>query len=190
MPASTGHGRRRASWWGSEPGEVLVALSSPSGKHAPVANDLGIAGLMLDVVGALLLVRGLVFQPAERYAAENPGPLFLRSANPKQDLAHAESAAEAAVGIGLIVLGFIGQLLGNGLVHENSTTEGLAYAGVVLALGIGWLSMPVVRMRRERAVYRAQQALYRDGVGDVDSQWRAELAAQGRDPALVDEWRC
>ncbi len=149
-----------------------------------MTNDLAIASLCVDIAGAILLARALVLQPPSRYAEENPGPLAPRSANPRQDLAHARSYADARVGLSLLLIGFAGQAVASAAVDP---LEAWAYplAGLCIAVGLparGW-----IRRRRERAVYLAQLSANPNVAESAHKAWWAEMQERGRDDEL-EEW--
>jgi hypothetical protein len=135
---------------------------------------------MLDVVGAVLLARGVVFQAAHEYVRENPGPLFPRAADPERDLAAARDAADARVGASLLVLGFVGQGVGAFSSDWTATEAGIAYAVAVVLIVLALLGLPRVRDERARAFYLAQLRLYPHVREEAREQWRVVLIGLGR----------
>ena len=69
-------------------------------------NELVFTGLIIAIAGAVLLVWGLAFRAAERYA-ETEGVWGYAAG----DIAHAAERSRAIVGVALLVVGFLAQAL-------------------------------------------------------------------------------
>jgi hypothetical protein len=149
-----------------------------------VTNHLAVAGLCADIVGVFLLARGVVLLPVTRYVEENPGPLFPRSANPRQDLAHAESYADARVGLSALLMGFAAQGVASAGVDPHGSIAPAIHclAGLLIAIALGARSR--IRRRREREVYLAQLRAYPGELGSAHEAWRLEMERRGRGAEL------
>lgn len=104
-----------------------------------MTDNFALAGLTLDIFGALLLVRGLARTDALALAEQSEGP-----DGHIPDFAvligRARDAADAVVGIALLIAGFTGQALGAaGASASRYEVAGAAAAVVALAFPL-WLS--------------------------------------------------
>jgi hypothetical protein len=113
-----------------------------------VANSIAIAGLLLDVAGAVLLTSALAFERASDYITVSQGGT-LGGSNPRFEIARAKESAQALVGVALLVAGFGGQLAAAaGAQADGGRT--VPYLAVGVALLIAYCAVGLERRRRER----------------------------------------
>ena len=118
-------------------------------------NHVAIAALVVNIVGALLLCKGVAFQGAWLYAQEQPAALYPRSTNVPRDVARARDVADAQAGAVLLVLGFLGQVVAALQSHWSTAISIAAYILVVVLIVIAVVARRMLRKRFERALYMA-----------------------------------
>lgn len=133
-----------------------------------MVNHVALAGLLLDIAGAILLARSLFFASPARYARDAAGRTFAHVAGhePEKDADHAREWAEVRVGASLLVVGFVGQAIGT---IESEWSAGAAVAAYLCAGCLVTAAVLLVRRltrRRELAVFVAQLVV------SSDARWR------------------
>jgi hypothetical protein len=78
-----------------------------------VADWPAIAGLGVDIAGAVLLARGLALEAPYDYVRTHPRRQHPGTVDAGADLQRAKDQAEARLGAFLLILGFAGQLVGS-----------------------------------------------------------------------------
>jgi uncharacterized BrkB/YihY/UPF0761 family membrane protein len=101
--------------------------------------DLPVAGIGLDIAGAAIIAWTLGRNSAARIAAEIPIHGFSFGL-PSLARTAATQRAEARLGIGFLVLGFIGQASAYFFPHSHATLRSWTERGVALVVvGVLWL---------------------------------------------------
>jgi hypothetical protein len=126
-----------------------------------VADHIAVAGLILDVCGALLLGRAAIFERAKDYVKGRGTPKWDYDA--QADAVRATDAVDARVGAGLLAIGFVGQ----GVSAAGATIgPAVAYTAMAVVLALATAAWHRGRPRFEREMLRARiQSIEDHGYG-------------------------
>lgn len=158
-----------------------------------MADHVAIAGLVCDVTGAVLLARALAFERPAAYAgAWARGPTYATVAgyDPTRDLDRARDAVEARVGATLLLLGFVGQLVGAVRSSWSSTAGAITYAVAVLVVVCAIAALGPLQRRRERVTFVAMLLATDDQDRRIKlyDAYLAHFTRTGRNSNDLDAW--
>ncbi len=157
------------------------------------ASTLAAAGIGFEVAGAFALARGLYRSPkglARRIAAGGQTLAPFR-------VAEAENRADAEVGLGCLILGFVVQAVAFALIAQGArassdadTAADIALLSAFVCFGIGYSAARYVRPRRTNQFLVTFACWDRNGVRH-DAPLLRELVEYGRvlDNELTDDER-
>jgi hypothetical protein len=116
-----------------------------------VTNWLTVVGLSLDIVGAVLLLKAVVFRSADDYVEAGEDTFYLPVTADRQ---RAQEVAEGRVGAVLLILGFLGQAVG--AAAPNATASGWWWVAFVVALPLGLVALKLISTDEHKKVIQAR----------------------------------
>ncbi len=146
-------------------------------------NNVEIVAVVVSAAGALLLCKGIAFQPAKLYAREQPAALYPRDTNITRDVARARDVADSQAGALLLIVGFIGQAVAAWQTCWSGAATAAAYGASALVLVAAVGGRRFLQRRFEEKLYLAH----------VDQEfrvWPNDASKQSAQQSYVDylEW--
>jgi hypothetical protein len=132
-------------------------------------EHLGLAGVLVELVGGVIFAKAIAFERADRYVrtGDVPRPGF----DPSEDISRAGETQEALVGLLLVGVGITEQALHSvGLSLRPVLPDLIPYFVALACVGAGMLALPGLKRRRIREMLELRVSMKPD-----DPAWRDEV---------------